>query len=96
MALIDSHAHLTFPELRDQVDGVLARAAEAGVDAVITIGTDLADAKAAIAMAEAHPGRLFAGAGFHPHEADKVAPDDFDTMYQDEIIALFEGKESGK
>ena len=34
MGLIDSHAHLTFPELREQVDGVLARATEAGVDAV--------------------------------------------------------------
>ena len=28
MGLIDSHAHLTFPELRDQVDDVLARATE--------------------------------------------------------------------
>ncbi len=82
MGLIDSHAHLTFPELRDQVGEVLARASEAGVEAVITIGTDLADAKAAVAMAEAHPGRIYAGAGFHPHEADKVNAPDFDAMVE--------------
>jgi len=94
LGLIDSHAHLTFPELRDQVDAVLARAVEAGVDAVITIGTDLEDARAAIATAEAHADQIYAGAGFHPHEADKVAASDFDAMaelwHSNAVVALGE------
>ena len=52
MGLIDSHAHLTFPELRDQVAEVLARCDEAGVDRVITIGINLQDAREAVALAE--------------------------------------------
>ena len=34
MGLIDSHAHLTFPELCGQVDELLARCTEAGVDRI--------------------------------------------------------------
>lgn len=80
VGLIDSHAHLTFPELRDQVGDVLTRCRDAGVDAVITIGTDLADAEAAIALARAYPKRVFAGVGFHPHEAEKVDESGLDAM----------------
>ena len=80
MGLIDSHAHLTFPELRDQVAEVLARCDEAGVDRVITIGIDLQDAREAVALAERYPGRLHAAAGFHPHEAEKVSESDLAAM----------------
>jgi TatD DNase family protein len=72
MGLIDSHAHLTFPELRDQVDDVLARADQAGVDHIITIGIDLDGAREAVELARRHPGRLYAAGAFHPHEAEKV------------------------
>ncbi len=80
MGLIDTHAHLTFPELREQVADVLARCDEAGIDRVITIGTDLADARAAIAMAERHPARIAAAGGFHPHEAGKVTDEGLAAM----------------
>lgn len=76
MSLIDSHAHLTFPELAGQVEPVLARCTEARVDRVITVGTDLSDARAAIALADRFPGQVFAVVGFHPHEAEKLRPDD--------------------
>ena len=36
--LIDTHAHLDYPHLHDQLDDVLARAAEAGIRNVISIG----------------------------------------------------------
>jgi len=72
MGLIDSHVHLTAPELADQLDAVLSRCADAGVDGVITIGTDPADARQAIELAERHPERVFAAAAVVPHEAGKV------------------------
>jgi TatD DNase family protein len=80
MGLIDSHAHLTFPELADQVDDVLTRAEEAGVERVITIGTDLADSRRAIELATRYPERVRAGAAFHPHETGKVADSDLTAM----------------
>jgi len=50
MSLIDTHAHLTFPELSAQLDDVLARCARAEVERVITIGTQLDDARRALAL----------------------------------------------
>jgi len=80
MGLIDSHAHLTFPELAGQIDDVLARCDEAGVEKIITIGTDVKDAQSAVQLARNHPHHIRAGAGFHPHEADKVGDGDWPEM----------------
>lgn len=80
MGLIDSHAHLTFRELLGQVDDVLARSSRAGVDRIITVGTDLADARRAIELTERYPSQVRATAGFHPHEAAKVSDADMRAM----------------
>ena len=62
--LIDSHCHL---DTLDDVDGVLARAAAAGVGEVVTIGTRLAQAPELIALAQ-RPG-VWCTVGVHPHNA---------------------------
>ena len=80
MSLIDSHAHLTFPELFGQVDDVLARSSKAGVDRIITVGTDLSDARRAIELVERYPSQVRATVGFHPHEAAKVSDVDMRAM----------------
>ena len=80
MGLVDSHAHLTFPELREQVDETLDRCTQAGVDQVITLGIDLADAHAAVELAERYRARVYAAAAFHPHEAGKVTEEDLTAM----------------
>jgi len=82
MGLIDSHAHLSFPELAGQIGEVLNRASEAGVEEVITVGVDLADARRSVQLAERHPGRIHVAAGFHPHEAEKVTAGDFAAMLE--------------
>lgn len=70
--LIDSHCHLTYEPLAKMLDGVLARAAAAGVTECVTIGTSLEDTAEAIALARRHR-QVFATAGIHPHEAGKAA-----------------------
>ncbi len=80
MGLIDSHAHLTYPDFAGRIDEVLARCDAASVESVITIGTSLADAHKALAMARLYPGRIHAAAGFHPHEADGVTEDELRAM----------------
>ncbi len=82
MGLIDSHAHLTFPELLGQIDDVLARCAQAGVRKIVTVGTDLADATAAVELARRYEGTVHAAAGIHPHEASKTKEDDVDAMVE--------------
>ena len=80
MALIDSHAHLTAPDLIDKREDVLARSRHAGVDKILTVATDIADASKAVEMASRHPSEVRVIAGFHPHEADSVEPGHIDEM----------------
>ncbi len=69
--LIDSHAHLMFPQFRHDLDDLLARAHVAGVGQIVNVGTNLETSRAAIAHAEAYPD-VFASAGFHPADAGKA------------------------
>lgn len=84
--LIDSHAHLDFDKFDEDRPDVLARAAAAGVDTILTIGTDLASSRRALALAsKAYEGvRIFASAGVHPHQADA-----FDDTHWLDLTALF-------
>lgn len=66
--IIDSHAHLDYPQLSDDLPAVLARARDAGVDRVITIGVKLSTVDRPRAIAEANDNIWFS-AGVHPHEA---------------------------
>jgi TatD DNase family protein len=68
--MIDSHCHLTDPRLGDQLDDVLNRAQEAGVSRLITIGTDIEDDMAAIAVCR-NRDNIRCAIGIHPnHSAD--------------------------
>jgi TatD DNase family protein len=70
--LIETHAHLDYSDFAADFDAILQRAAEAGVDRIITIGTSLASSRRAVELAETHP-NVFAVIGVHPTaEADGV------------------------
>lgn len=72
--LVDTHAHLTFSDFASDLDGILARAAEAGVTRVITIGTTIESSRRAVALAEKYE-NVFAAVGIHPDNAMEAAPD---------------------
>jgi TatD DNase family protein len=66
--LIDTHAHLDFPEFAGEVPAIVDRASAAGVTRILTIGTDLISSRAALDFAEKFPG-VFAVVGMHPNSA---------------------------
>src|SRR5256885_6047552 len=66
--LVDSHCHLDFPEFAPELDGVLARARNAGVGHFLTIATGLKRFAAVRAVAETAP-YIHCTVGIHPHEA---------------------------
>ena len=63
--IVDSHCHLDFPELVEELPEVIARAHAAGVTRMVTIATRLRSEPAVRAIAEAHPS-VFYAAGTHP------------------------------
>ena len=63
MQLIDTHAHLD--EIKD-IDGALCRAKEAGIRAVIGLGSDFASNKRIIELSGRYPGYVFPALGLHP------------------------------
>jgi TatD DNase family protein len=79
MALVDSHAHLHFPDLAADLDAVIARARAAGVVAMVTIGTDRETNAAAVSMADRVPG-VFATVGIHPHDAAAATEADWEAI----------------
>jgi TatD DNase family protein len=72
--LIDTHAHLDYTDYDPDRAAVIARAAEAGVTGIISIGTRLDSSARAVELAENFP-NIRATVGIHPGEVDS-APDD--------------------
>ncbi|HEY5892642.1 MAG TPA: TatD family hydrolase [Chthoniobacterales bacterium] len=73
--LIDTHAHLDYPEFQADFDAVLANARREGVTRILSIGTGLSASERAIELAAAHP-EVFAVPGIHPNAVDEE-PEDF-------------------
>ena len=67
--LIDIGANLTHDSFDRDRDGVLARAASAGVRRIVVTGTSVTGSVQAAALCQTRPDALFSTAGVHPHHA---------------------------
>jgi TatD DNase family protein len=83
MQLVDSHAHIDFPQFADDREAMFERARAAGVETLLAIGTGPGPEKldAAIPYAEQHDW-IYASIGVHPHEAKLVTPVHLDRLTQ--------------
>ncbi|MEY2481286.1 MAG: TatD DNase family protein [Verrucomicrobiota bacterium] len=72
--LIETHAHLDYPDFANDVEDVLSRANDAGVRRIITIGTSVESSRRAVDLAEKYP-NIFAVIGVHPTYVDETAED---------------------
>lgn len=66
--LVDSHCHLNFPDFKDDLDAVIARAKQAGVGVMQTICTEMAEFEEVYAIAERYEG-VFCSVGVHPNDS---------------------------
>ena len=66
--LIDSHCHLDFPDFRDELDAVVARARQAGIGRMVTISTRVRRQDDLLGFAERFPD-VFCSVGTHPYHA---------------------------
>src|SRR6516162_5882738 len=74
--LIETHAHLDYPDFANDLEIVLRRAADAGVMRIITIGTSIESSRRAIDLAEKYPA-VYATIGVHPTFVEEAEEDVF-------------------
>ena len=89
--LIDSHAHLEMPEFKKDLEAVIQRANQSGVDIILTVGTEKKDWARALEIAQAHP-FIFAILGVHPHNAKDIDEDTYSilrTLCQSEKVKAY-------
>ncbi|WP_416148107.1 TatD family hydrolase [Salipaludibacillus sp. HK11] len=66
--LFDTHVHLNVEQFEDDLEEVIARAQEAGVENMVVVGFDEKTIKKAINLVETHD-FLYAAVGWHPVDA---------------------------
>lgn len=95
MSLVDSHCHLDNEQFAGDLDGVLSRAADAGVTGMLAIGTGDGppELDRAVALSARYP-QVYATVGVHPHDASKATAKTFDDLRaligEPKVVALGE------
>lgn len=85
---IDNHCHL--PKDHAKAAEVVADAAAAGVERLVTVGCDVGESALFADIAAAHPGQVWATAGVHPHDA-RLGLDGLETLLdRPEVVAVGE------
>jgi len=79
ISLIDSHAHIYYRDYADDFEEMLQRAADAGVAAMLVVGTDIESSRQSLELAEKYP-QLYAAVGIHPHDAGRVTEACYDII----------------
>ena len=81
MQLIDTHLHLDEEAFRPDRDEVVARAAAAGVETMISIGITVATSRAALELAQTYPG-VYAAVAIQPNYVSQAAPGDWEIIQE--------------
>lgn len=88
--LVDSHAHLNFSELLDNLPQVLQGAKDAGVEKIVCVGTTVGDSIQAAEIAEANE-MVYASVGIHPHEEEVVDWEKLEQLFdRPKVVAIGE------
>jgi TatD DNase family protein len=77
--LIDSHAHLEAKGFDGDRDEVVERARQAGVEAIVTVGTTIKDCRKAVSLARQYV-EVYAAIGIHPHDTKGIDEMTYDVL----------------
>ncbi len=86
MPFVDSHCHLNFPELAENITDVLEQMRQNDVVAALCVSVNLADFPQVLALAEQHP-NIYASVGVHP---DYEGVPDYEGMGEPDTARLVE------
>jgi TatD DNase family protein len=74
MPFVDSHCHINFPELAENITDILAQMRQNEVVSALCVSVNLAEFPQVLALAEQHQ-NLYASVGVHPDYEDVEEPD---------------------
>ncbi len=77
--IVDSHTHIEMPEFGEDRDEVVERARKAGLEFMVTVGTNLAYCREVIALAERYA-EVYAAVGIHPHDVKEIGKGTYDEI----------------
>ncbi len=78
-SLVDTHSHIYTPKFTADIDQVIERAREAGVETIIVPATRPSEFEEALALVERYP-EVRAAIGVHPHHAGEIDDADLETV----------------
>lgn len=88
--LFDTHAHLDDEALYPDIEGVLTRAKEAGVNLINSVGCDWRSSLMNVHIADKYPNQVYASVGIHPGEVagltEKVLEDLFELAQSPRVV----------
>lgn len=79
MRLTDTHCHLYFRQYQNDLDEVIQRAIDAGVERILVPGVDLETSREAIRLAEEYQ-NIFCAVGIHPNSANSWDENSLDQL----------------
>lgn len=88
---IDSHAHLEMKEFDADRREVIERAGLAGVECIVTVGTNLSLSRKALSLARQYQ-NIYATVGVHPHDVSRAGDkifDDLKALAQDPKVVAY-------
>ncbi len=90
---VDTHAHLDDEQFEDSRMEVVRRAKDAGVDAIVAVGTTAASSRVCVDLAGQFDG-VYAAVGIQPNYCQEAGPDDWATIVdlasRNRVVALGE------
>jgi TatD DNase family protein len=93
LSLIDTHCHLEMDEFSPDRDEVIKRAKDAGIEAIITIGSDLKGNIGGLELSKKYDS-IYSSVGFHPHDAKDFTEDIFNQIKiwvkREKVVAIGE------
>jgi TatD DNase family protein len=92
--MIETHAHLDFPEYDGDRDSVIQRAKASGIEKIINVGTDMKGSLSSVELAKNYS-FIYAACGIHPHYAKDTGPDAMEYIKKliismDRVVAIGE------
>ena len=79
--MIDIHCHLNFPGFEKDLDQVIKKTKEKGIEKIVNVGTSIKESQKVVELAQKYD-NLYAVVGIHPHETDKLGENWLETLEQ--------------